>query len=228
MNELKFLVKSIPIIKWLCWIFMLLRVKCKYNNIYIGYNGWLFNTELEGNNRLGVCTTLINCQMGGYSYIADYSFFNNTSIGRFCSIGPNVKAGCGRHPSRVFVSTSPCFFSIAKQNGTTFVKEGYFDESLPITIGNDVWVGANVFICDGINIGDGAIIGAGSIVTKDVPPYAIVVGVPAKIIRYRFNENQINFLLKDKWWNMSEIELRKKVNLFHNIKKYIDDSIKKG
>ena len=106
--------------------------------------------------------------------------------------------------------------------GTTFVDQKYFEEEeKTVHIGNDVWIGSNVIVVDGVTIGDGAIIAAGAVVTKDVPPYAIFGGIPAKLIRYRFDEQKIDFMLKFKWWDKEEKWLRKNVKDFHNIDKFI-------
>ena len=83
------------------------------------------------------------------------------------------------------------------------------EEHKPVFIGNDVFIGANVTILDGVTIGDGAVIGAGAVVTKDIPPYAIAVGVPAKTIKYRFDENTQQLLLAEKWWEKSDEEIQK-------------------
>lgn len=127
----------------------------------------------------------------------------------------------GIHPSNTFVSTHPVFFSNSKQIDLSFVNKNYFTEILPIEIGNDVWIGANVIILDGVKIGNGAILGAGSVVIRDVPDYAIVGGVPAKVIKYRFDKNQIKFLLQDKWWEKDIKYLCKNFKYFHNIENYI-------
>lgn len=146
--------------------------------------------------------------IGCYSYIAAQAAMSMVTIGRFCSIGPHLICGYGDHPTD-FASTSPVFFSPEKQCGVSFTRKKLFEERKPIHIGHDVWIGARVFIRDGVKIGNGAVIAAGSVVVKDVPDYAIVGGMPAKLIRYRFNEEIIAELLKLKWWEWSEDKLRK-------------------
>lgn len=140
--------------------------------------------------------------MGLGTYISENCHIEG-DIGRFTSIAPSVRTHRGIHPTRTpFASTSPMFFSLRKQNGHTFATKQMFEEmTAPITIGNDCWICSNVFIAGGVKIGDGAVVYAGAVVTQDVPPYAIVGGVPAKIIRYRYDEDTINFLLKFKWWD---------------------------
>ena len=128
----------------------------------------------------------------------------NTIIGSFCSIGADVTIGHGIHPLN-FLSTSPyLYFNILGFKKKKMVSHDEYWETEPIQIGNDVWIGDGVFIKNGIIIGDGAIIGAKAVVTKDVPPYAIVAGIPAKIIKYRFNKSIIKKLLQLKWWNLDE------------------------
>lgn len=161
----------------------------------------IINSSLGGYNRIGKNCSIANSQIGSYSYIADNSSMNNANIGNFCSIGPNFICGLGTHPSNR-VSTSPYFYS-PNALDNPFVQLSSFDEYTPITLGHDVWVGVNVFIRDGITIGHGAIIAAGSVVTKDVPPYAVVGGVPARIIKFRHTEKVINNLLESAWWEKS-------------------------
>jgi len=144
--------------------------------------------------------------IGDYSYMAINGHLRMVTIGKFCSIGPNLLAGYGIHPTNG-VSTSPMFYSTFCQNGTTLSRENKIIEQKPISIGNDVFIGANVTILDGVTIGDGAIIGAGAVVSKDVPPYAIAVGSPIRILRYRFPDDTIDKLLDLKWWNLPDEKL---------------------
>ena len=115
------------------------------------------------------------------------------------------------------------FYSLKKQNGMTLSKNNKIVERKPIVIGNDVFIGINVTVLDGVTIGDGAVIGAGAIVSKDIPPYAIAVGSPIKIIKYRFNDIQIEKLLKIKWWDFAEDKLKDVEKMFFEV----DDFIKK-
>ena len=132
-----------------------------------------------------------------------------TKIGSFVSIGENVRIGHGEHPLN-FLSTSPYFyFDKLRWKSDETPSHNEFWNYKPVNIGNDVWIGDNVLIKNGITIGDGAIIGMGAVVTKDVPPYAIVAGVPAKIIKYRFDSNIINQLLTLKWWSLSDNIIKK-------------------
>jgi acetyltransferase-like isoleucine patch superfamily enzyme len=142
-------------------------------------------------------------EIGRYTYIAGGVQIDKqvTKIGRYCSIATGCKLGLGPHPVRYF-STCPAFYDPSRG----LVSEMLFDEfegDYQTIIGHDVWIGTNAIIMAGVNLGNGAIIGAGSVVTKDVPPYAIVVGVPAKIIRYRFEPKLIEQLDSSRWWEKS-------------------------
>lgn len=148
--------------------------------------------------------------LGRYTYCStDLTICSgNTSIGSFCSIGSQVTLGHGDHPLN-FLTTSPYLYLAVwgfKTENTPFHNE--FWEMPPISIGNDVWIGDGVFVKNGITVGDGAVLGARSVVTKDVPPYAIVAGVPAKIIRYRFDEPTRQELLRLKWWELEDDIIR--------------------
>lgn len=165
-------------------------------------------------------TQISDTEVGDYSYISMNSIILSTKIGKFCSIGPNLFCGWGIHPTNG-LSTSPVFYSLNKQAGITFTKENKIKERLPIEIGNDVFIGMNVTILDGITIGDGAIIGAGAVVSKNIPPYAIAVGSPIQIIKYRFEPEIVEQLLKIKWWDFEEEYLPDIEKYFFNIEEFI-------
>lgn len=184
--------------------------------------------QFEGKNILLKNTRVYKSKVGKYTYISSNSLISRTSIGRYSSVGNWVQTGIGRHPTD-FVSTHPLFHSSILSNSLGFnsynVGEKYethkiLDSGYYVDIGSDVWIGDRVLIMDGITIGDGAIIGAGSIVTRNIKPYEIVAGVPAKHLRYRFLPDQINFLLSFKWWNKDEEWIKNNSNLFTDINKF--------
>lgn len=145
-------------------------------------------------------SVLYQVQIGDMSYVGAHSAISRTAIGRFTSIGPHVLIGLGSHPVGSFVSTHPAFYSPHRRAAKSFCSASSFTEHESIRIGGDVWIGARSTILDGVTISDGAIIAAGSVVTLDVPPYAIFGGVPAKLIRYRYDPDMIQKLLCTKWW----------------------------
>lgn len=175
--------------------------------------------------------TTFHGHLGTGSYIGSYSSLS-AEIGRFTSIAPYVRVNCGIHPYKEpFVTTSPCFFSLnpsKTQCGSTFAKKQliqefkYYDKNqkIGVKIGSDCWIGEGVFLVGGIEIADGAIVLAHAVVTQNVPPYAIVGGVPAKIIKYRYDEETIRFLLKVKWWNKSPQWLKKNWELLSDLNKF--------
>ena len=152
---------------------------------------------------------LHNVQLGDYSYFAKNAQVANTSIGKFCSIGPNFCCGLGYHPTNG-LSTHPKFY------------RGEIVEHIPVTIGNDVFIGANVTVLDGITIGDGAVIGAGSVVSKDIPPYAIAIGCPIEIKKYRLNEKQVAAMERVQWWNWEDEKLKDIKTMFNDIDAFIE------
>ena len=207
---------------------LLYKLKYCKNNVKIS-NGCNIGcgTVFEGNNVLGRKTTFVG-YMGFGSYMgANCNFWGK--VGRFCSIANNVRVIIGTHPSKNFVSTHPCFYSKHCQAGFTFAKHNSFDEykyaegRYNVLVGNDVWIGYGAVIMAGITIGDGAIIAAGAVVTKDVEPYSIVGGVPAKVIRSRFTKEQVDFLLDLKWWSKDETWLRENASKFNNIEAFISE-----
>lgn len=148
-------------------------------------------------------TIVVNSSLGDHTYVQKDSNILNCRIGRFCSIAANVSIGLGRHPVEQ-VSTHPAFYSATQPLAKTFSGTDSYDPFRPIEIGNDVWIGKCALIMDGVRVGNGAVIGANAVVTRDVPAYAIVGGVPASLIRYRFDEETIGWLEALKWWDEPE------------------------
>jgi len=167
----------------------------------------IFDSNFDDHTAVYHNCSLSHVKFGSYSYVNENAAMGNVTLGRFTSVGPSFICGYGEHPTN-FVTTSPVFYSTRKQCGISFTETSRYDEQQPTTIGNDVWIGARTFVRDGVKIGDGALIAAGAVVIKDVPNYAIVGGVPAKLIRYRFPEDVVQQLLEIQWWNWSEDRLR--------------------
>lgn len=163
---------------------------------------------------------LTNTIIGNYTYVSYNATINNTIIGKYCSIGPNLISGWGIHPVDG-VSTHPMFYSTKKQNGVSLSTTDKIQETAPIYIGNDVFIGMNVTILDGVTIGDGAIIGAGAVVSKDIPPYAIAVGNPIKIVKYRFEDTVIENLLKSKWWDLRDDKIELVEKHFFDVEEFV-------
>lgn len=179
------------------------------------------------------------CKIGRYTYgyksLLKY-YPLATSIGRYCSI--NGTARIWNNHSLDCISTHPfldhpMFIKwdayieqkrYIEKYGTHKENHSYEDSALrnnqSVVIGNDVWIGANVVILPGVTIGDGAILAAGAVVTKDVSPYCIVGGNPAKLIRKRFDDVTIKNLLSIQWWNWSEDEIQSNLELFYQVDKF--------
>lgn len=182
-----------------------------------GFTTYNFDIPLEIIPHIGV-GALINretcfesnsgIEIGAYTYINGGHIYNG-KIGKFCSIGYGVSIGPGEHHLNR-ISTFPISSRSLKKYDCSEFKDNGITE-----IGNDVWVGNNVIIMQGVKIGDGAVLAAGSVVTKDVPPYVIVGGVPALIIRYRFNDKIIESLLELKWWDRNLTWISDHIDIFH-------------
>lgn len=172
-------------------------------------------SAFEGYNQLTPGTLVFGARIGRASYVGG-ARVQNCRIGAFCSIGARTRiGGLSRHPTH-WLSTHPAFFSPRAQAGFTFSDRLHFDEIAQITVGSDVWIGASVMVLDGVNIGDGAIVAAGSVVTRDVPPYAVVGGVPARVIRYRYDPASIDLLLGMRWWDWPMEKIRAAAPLFRS------------
>ena len=144
---------------------------------------------------------IVNTFIDKFTYVSKNTTILNSDIGKFCSIASGVKINLPNHPID-FISTHPIFYS-KNYNKYNKISNSKFIESYRVDIGNDVWIGENSIILSGVKIGNGAIIAAGAVVNRDVPDYAVVGGVPAKLIKYRFTEEEISILLNNKWWDWS-------------------------
>lgn len=191
------------------------------------------NSYFEGHNKVGKFS-VFKGTMGRYSYVGDNAVVLG-KVGRYTSIANRVNVISGRHPIKApYVSTHPAFYAKHSAVGMTYVKDQLFEEhcfagkendfnndGYPSIIGNDCWIGEGASIIDGITIADGAVVLANATVTKDVPPYAIVAGVPAKVIGYRYDEQTIEKLLMIQWWNKEEQYLKDKALLFSDIEAFL-------
>ena len=163
---------------------------------------------------------IVNSSFGRYSYCGYDCQMVNTEIGAFCSIGDRVFIGAAEHPMD-WVSMSPVFENTKHSGPSKRFAQIALPSAKRTEIGSDVWIGYGAIIKQGVCIGHGAVVGSGAVVTKDVPPYAVVGGVPAKIIKYRFDDNTISSLLESKWWEMSDEELQKYAHLIQSPRDFL-------
>ena len=184
------------------------------------------------------------CRIGRYTYgykelLSSYPLAE--SIGRFCSINGSARIW-NNHPLEN-VTTHPFiddrrFWSwneyekieeLTRKYGSFFDNHSFENSPLrdnkPVIIGNDVWIGANVVILPGVTIGDGAVLAAGAVITKDVAPYAIVGGIPARVIKYRFDKNIIDRLMNLKWWDWPIEKIRENVESFYRVEDILDENM---
>ena len=215
-----FVVKSISV--WLA------KIKNRKKNLHLFRHAFTDSqTFFEGNNSIGENSIVRKCHIGLFSYIGNNNNFCKIFIGRFCSIGSNVNIIKGKHPSTQFVSTHPLFFSNRSILGYKWISMQKFKEFNPVDldydvkIGNDVWIGDNVSIAEGVRIGHGAIIGHDSVVIKDIEPYSINVGIPSSLKKYRFEKDEVNYLLNFEWWNRELDWIHEHVDCFEDIKTFI-------
>ncbi len=151
---------------------------------------------------------VVNSVIGDYSYVGKNSMVAEADLGKFCSISWNVTIGATNHPYSIVTT-----HSFPYDPGHGFVKENGLAAGR-VRIGHDVWIGCNSVIMPGVKVGHGAVIGAGAVVTGDISPYAVAVGVPAATVKYRFEKEIIEQLLKIEWWEMAPELIRENIHLF--------------
>lgn len=186
--------------------------------IYKNYK-YINNTTIIGKSRLenviikNYCSFadnsfIVNSNISDYTSVGRNSTIINATIGKFCSISWNVTVGATKHyTDRISTHAFPYIINYGFCDKDDKIIE-------PVIVGNDVWIGANAIIMPNIRIGSGSVIGANSVVTKDVPPYSIVVGNPAKVLRFRFNDAKIEEILNLEWWDWDKEELKKNIEIF--------------
>ena len=176
-------------------------------------------SKVHPTSKIEAGSEFINSTMDKHSFCGYDCQIINVDIGSFCSISNNVVIGGGRHPME-WVAMSPVFYE-----GRDSVKAKFSTHQRKpnkrIMIGHDVWIGEKVLISQGVSIGIGAVVGMGSIVTRDIDPYTIVAGSPAKIIRKRFDDTIINNLLQSKWWEFSDTKLNEYAKYFKDPELFI-------
>ena len=151
-----------------------------------------------------------NARIGNSNYFAPYSLINNAVIGNYCSIGPGCRIGLGEHDLQS-ISTYP---RVANGKGGMQL----LNPETPSVIGHDVWLGTNAVIRQGVKVGTGAVIGANAVVTRDIPEYAVAIGVPAKVIKFRFDEAERKRILESEWFLCEPEQAKKIVSALHNEK----------
>jgi acetyltransferase-like isoleucine patch superfamily enzyme len=181
----------------------LAKLQSQYPNCEFYPKTSISNTVFSNYNIVFGSVLMDSCTIGNHTYIQKGSNVFNADIGKFCSIASGVSIGPGIHKTDG-VSTHPIFYLQNTPLIKKFCDSDTFMASKRTSIGHDVWIGQSAIVLDGVSIGIGAIIAAGSVVTKDVAPYAIVGGIPAKLIKYRFEQVIITKLIESKWWNFKE------------------------
>ncbi len=184
---------------------------------------YLKRTTIEGSNYIGKNAVLKDCTVGYGSYVQNGCDMTGVDIGKYTCIGSNVKTIIGSHPTERLVALHPAFNDPENKLGFSYARKKTYEDGCAkrTVIGSDVWLGNDVRVMGGVTIGDGAVVGAGAIVTKDLPPYSINVGIPAKTVKYRFTGEQIEKLLKDEWWDKDEQWIKDNIDRFADVEGFL-------
>lgn len=179
-----------------------------------------WRTRLAPHAALAAGASVSGSDVGRHTYFGEGCLVIHAEVGAFCSIAPHAIIGGGTHPTRDWVSTSPMFYSVRHNPHVALDPDAQpFAENPRTFIGHDVWIGYAAIVLPGIKVGTGAIVAAGAVVTRDVPPYQIVAGVPAKPVRARFAEEEANWLLGSRWWDWDETTLHELAPHFSSVER---------
>jgi len=205
-------------LKWIFTIVFWFIYRVRYG-VTVSSSKVSIRVKLGSNCRIGSGNEVYGeTILGDYSYLSGPgSYVEDAEIGKFCSIARGVTIGASNH-NHSLVSSHDFLFNKA----FLIVEDPPFEADKPRpVIGNDVWIGMGSYVLRGVKIGDGAVIAANSVVTKDVSPYSIVAGSPARHVKYRFNESVINDLLEIKWWEWSRERIRADLDLFYRVEDFV-------
>lgn len=165
------------------------------------------NCQIAKGAKVGKSCNVSNTSFGRYSYCSHDCQIVNAEIGAFCSISDHVFIGGAEHPMD-WVSMSPAFQNVSHSGPTKRFAKFDMPPTQKTIVGSDVWIGHGAVVKQGVTVGHGAVVAAGAVVVKNVPPFAVVGGVPAKVIKYRFDEETIKRILQIDWWNLDDEKLK--------------------
>lgn len=187
---------------------------CIDDNVVIGEDSFVRDSKIGNNCSIERRNMLFNSHLGNYTYTGYNTVIKYATIGKFCSVSWNVSIGGANHDMK-HITTHP--FPLLPKFGLTDKSKIYkqFTDK-KIVIGNDVWIASNACILRGVTIADGAVIGAGAVVNRNVGPYEVWAGVPAKKIGQRFPDSVVERLLNLAWWEFPENVLRQNIDLFND------------
>lgn len=190
---------------------------------FVQHNVNIVNSNVGRYTSFAHHSDVLNSTIGNRTSIGRYAIIRNSDIGSYCAISWNVTIGADHHPTER-ISGSAAFFNTMYGLASTNISKGNVKRT---HIGNDVLISTDVTVISGVSIGDGSIVGAGAVVTKDIPPYSIAVGNPARVIKKRFDEESINKLMELQWWDFPDHILKENIELFQKpLTNQIIDEIK--